>query len=115
MNINKDAELLSVFNAQLIELSEEVDEIDDLLRAPDSNDSAERATENEDDEVLEERGKVAQQEIKQIEAAIARIKAGTYGDCATCGKKVGDARLSAVPYAPQCIDCATEAQTDTDS
>ncbi len=115
MTINKDAELLNLFKAQLIELSEEVDEIDGLLRAPDNNDSADRATENEDDEVLEERGKVAQQEIKQIEAAIARIKAGTYGDCATCGKKVGAARLSAVPYAPQCIDCATEAQTDTDS
>lgn len=43
--------------------------------------------------------------LKEIDAALARIDAGTYGACESCGKKIGKARLRAVPYARLCIDC----------
>ena len=96
-----------VLKARLAELNREISEIDQTLREPDSQDFEERATENEGDEVLEDLGKAAQTEIAQIEAALARIDAGTYGECVTCGVAIPPARLEAVPHAAQCIKCAS--------
>jgi RNA polymerase-binding protein DksA len=44
--------------------------------------------------------------LEQVEAAIERLQAGTYGVCQQCGHKVGMERLQAVPYAAHCIACA---------
>jgi DnaK suppressor protein len=44
-------------------------------------------------------------ELAAIEAALARLTAGTYGECADCGKRIAPARLHASPEAPRCIDC----------
>ena len=43
---------------------------------------------------------------EQVQAAIQRIEAGTYGVCEECGKLIDEARLQAIPYAAHCIDCA---------
>ncbi len=43
--------------------------------------------------------------LKEIEAAIQRIDTGTYGACETCNKKIGKARIQAIPYARLCIEC----------
>lgn len=45
------------------------------------------------------------QMVLQIEAALARMDAGTYGRCANCGNAIAIRRLEAVPYARFCIDC----------
>ena len=39
----------------------------------------------------------------QVDAAIERLKAGTYGICEVCGKPIGTARLGAMPAACLCI------------
>ena len=44
--------------------------------------------------------------LEQVEAAIERLQAGTYGVCLECGGKIGIERLKAIPYAAHCIDCA---------
>lgn len=41
--------------------------------------------------------------LLEIDAALARIEAGTYGVCRICGEKIEDARLHANPAAPTCI------------
>ena len=43
--------------------------------------------------------------LEAVDAALARIDAGTYGRCTTCGNPVGDERLEALPWAALCIDC----------
>ena len=43
--------------------------------------------------------------LAEIDAALARIQAGTYGTCRTCGQPIAEERLEAIPYATQCIDC----------
>lgn len=43
--------------------------------------------------------------LEQTEHALARIAAGTYGVCETCGKAVGKARLQAFPRATLCVEC----------
>jgi DnaK suppressor protein len=50
---------------------------------------------------------VQQQErlLAQIDAAIGRHKAGTYGRCASCGGDIALARLRALPFAHRCAEC----------
>jgi DnaK suppressor protein len=50
------------------------------------------------------------QMVLQIEAALARMEAGTYGRCANCGNAIAIRRLEAVPYARFCIDCQEQAE-----
>ena len=43
--------------------------------------------------------------LEQGERALARIDAGTYGVCESCGQPVGKARLIAFPRATLCVEC----------
>jgi DnaK suppressor protein len=40
-----------------------------------------------------------------IDAALARIDAGTYGICVNCSAQIAPERLEAMPWATLCIDC----------
>jgi DnaK suppressor protein len=51
----------------------------------------------------------ARDRLGQIEDAVARIDAGTYGQCSRCGGPIGGERLAARPAATTCIDCAGRA------
>lgn len=44
-------------------------------------------------------------ELRAVDAALARIKAGTYGICIDCGDNISVERLDATPVAERCIDC----------
>ena len=44
-------------------------------------------------------------ELAAIDAALARIAAGTYGQCVDCGSDIAQARLQAAPEATRCIHC----------
>ena len=46
--------------------------------------------------------------LREISAALARIDAGTFGDCEECGKQITMERLEALPYARHCIACARQ-------
>ena len=45
-------------------------------------------------------------ELRDISRALARLDAGDYGICASCGEPINPARLEALPYAERCISCA---------
>ncbi len=49
----------------------------------------------------------AERRIAEIEAARARVDAGTYGRCEVCGEPIPDQRLEARPVARTCVGCAT--------
>src|SRR5579875_2092630 len=44
--------------------------------------------------------------LAALDAALARLAAGTYGTCARCGGPVGAERLEALPAAELCVRCA---------
>lgn len=46
-------------------------------------------------------------ELRTIDAALARFEEGTYGVCTRCGGDIGKARLRANPAAERCIACQT--------
>ena len=48
----------------------------------------------------------AAQQLGLVEAALARIDAGTFGTCTRCGKPIASERLDALPWAEHCIECA---------
>ena len=52
-------------------------------------------------------------EMVDIEAAIARLDAGTYGSCETCHHPIAAERLEAIPHARYCITCAGSAPLTT--
>jgi DnaK suppressor protein len=43
--------------------------------------------------------------LRDVERALAKLDAGTYGVCERCGRPIGDERLDAIPWAILCIDC----------
>lgn len=44
--------------------------------------------------------------LHKVEHALARIAAGDYGICESCGNDIPVARLDALPYATLCVNCA---------
>lgn len=75
------------------------------LDEPMNKDVEDRATEREGDEVLESMGNVGLDELAAIDAALARIKNGTFGICVACDEPISNARLETVPTATLCRDC----------
>ena len=52
---------------------------------------------------------LSRRQLKQIEhinAALARIEDGTFGECEECGEDISEKRLLAKPEATLCILCA---------
>lgn len=47
----------------------------------------------------------AQAAIEEIDAALSKIDAGTYGICESCGRTIPRARLEALPHARLCVTC----------
>ncbi|MEX1026825.1 MAG: TraR/DksA family transcriptional regulator [Candidatus Paceibacterota bacterium] len=42
---------------------------------------------------------------RQVQDALLRIEAGSYGVCQECGNPIAIPRLDAVPYTAYCINC----------
>lgn len=91
------------------ELSQDIDTTihsmqDEATVFADPND---RATQ-ESDMALELRNRDRERKlIKKIDETIAKIDAGDYGYCESCGVEIGIDRLQARPTATLCIDCKT--------
>lgn len=79
-------------------------------KEPVEKDFAEQATQRENDEVLIALGEETQSTVTLIDAALARIKEGTYGNCIKCHQPIAEQRLMALPYAETCIKCSDEAE-----
>ena len=47
----------------------------------------------------------AQAMLADINTALARLAAGSYGICTNCGREIDPRRLEALPWASLCIDC----------
>jgi DnaK suppressor protein len=43
--------------------------------------------------------------LQDVEQALERMEAGTYGLCERCGQPIGDERLEALPAARLCMTC----------
>ena len=64
-------------------------------------------------QVTAERGEIEaltsslNESLHDLDDALAKLDAGTYGQCERCGAEIGEARLEAMPAARLCIACAS--------
>lgn len=54
-----------------------------------------------------------QDALDQIDEALKRIEDGSFGQCEQCGTKIPNSRLEAIPYAAQCVHCASQQEKTT--
>jgi DnaK suppressor protein len=78
------------------------------------NHPAEDATEIYDRERSLAISAVMQRELEQIDHALERIAAGSYGVCEVCRKPIPEERLDARPFATLCIDHQRERDAQGD-
>lgn len=95
-----------ILNARRKELLASLLSIEDQLDDPMPQDWDDAATERQGDEVLSALGLSDQAELRRIDAALARIEAGEYGDCVKCGNPIPEKRLELLPDTPFCANCA---------
>lgn len=89
------------------------------LSAPDGEEFRRRLTETRDfhlarlaehedpgsDDIAMAMVRRSEASLEAIEAALARLDAGTFGLCVTCGGPISAERLDAVPHADVCRHC----------
>jgi len=71
-------------------------------------DNIDAAVDTANDEISSQLAEIESRELGQIEHALKRIVAGSYGRCEYCQGKIAEARLNALPYTSLCIDCQRE-------
>jgi RNA polymerase-binding transcription factor len=65
-------------------------------------------------QVTAERGEVdalsgsLRETLLEIDAALEKLDAGTYGQCEACGEDIAEDRLEAMPAARLCMSCASK-------
>ncbi len=59
------------------------------------------------DPVAQRRVADLQVTLGEIDAALARIDAGTYGRCTRCGSDIPEERLELRPFASRCVACTS--------
>lgn len=75
-----------------------------------TGDLLDAAAETAQSEVSSQLLEAESRELFQIENALERIRQGNYGSCDTCGKPIPLARLEALPFANECIQCRRSAE-----
>lgn len=93
-------------------ISSKADEKNELVNSGSVSTSpihlAEAGTDNFDQEFTLSLVEIGSGRLKEINAALERIKNGTFGICEECGSRITKKRLEAIPYTDVCIDCANE-------
>ncbi len=59
------------------------------------------------DPVALSRSTILQRTLAEIDAALTRIDAGTYGRCGRCAAAIPEERLELRPFAGECVACAS--------
>jgi DnaK suppressor protein len=109
MNSRQLAHFRKILETLKREMMEDIDRTvhamqDEATVFADPNDRASQ----ESDMALELRNRDRERRlIKKINDTLARIDAGEYGYCDSCGVEIGLKRLEARPTASLCIDCKT--------
>lgn len=54
-----------------------------------------------------------QEELREIDGALARLEEGSYGTCQLCHETIAYQRLSALPFACLCIECKRKEEEES--
>jgi RNA polymerase-binding transcription factor len=70
-----------------------------------AQDIADRAANSYNKEFLFHQSNNERQLLQMVEAALDRMREGTFGECISCGEEINAKRLEAVPWTRHCIGC----------
>lgn len=89
-----------------VELSDRQKRINNDLAKPRDKDWEEQAQERENDDVLNQLAVDVDQELRNINSALERLKNNHYGTCNKCAAEIPLARLEIKPEISLCVNCA---------
>ena len=78
------------------------------LREQSSGDVVDVALDSAQDELNSQLAEVESRELSNVEAALEKMREGSYGRCEGCNENIPLVRLQALPYPTLCIQCQTE-------
>lgn len=98
--------------AQLLEQIRvlEADFADESWAGPRAVDEAEGSSVTVEREQVDSLARNARRMVAEVDRALERMDAGTYGLCLSCGQPIALERLQALPQATQCVDCRRRAE-----
>jgi RNA polymerase-binding protein DksA len=112
LNLRAVQQQLEGERARLLQHSPDLSGRKRFRRNPDRLDLATDFETRERDSVLQA---VESRQLQQIEDALQRLAAGTYGQCESCGRSIAAERLQVLPYAALCVRCQTQREGVTNS
>lgn len=68
-----------------------------------------------DRDISAELESIEQGELTEVDAALARLHAGTYGICEVCAKPIPLQRLEVLPEARLCLPCEEDSEKEEDT
>ncbi|WP_429925731.1 TraR/DksA family transcriptional regulator (plasmid) [Agrobacterium vitis] len=105
---NRNDKYKAILTDRRSELLRRLTAIEHDFEQPRNPDDEDRATERNNDEVLDELGQTGQKELIGIDAALDRLEKGSFGICVKCGAEIGERRLEIVPHTPFCQSCSAQ-------
>jgi DnaK suppressor protein len=93
--VAKQAELL----AELRSRREDIDELREPVPEEDQPAVAQESL------ITERLSVIESSELSRVNAALEKLRTGTYGNCNRCGSSIPEARLKAIPWAEHCRRC----------
>lgn len=103
--INKLKALLEARRAALLQTRQNNVHGENDLLAEKEPDVLDRGAERSAAAVLGRLADAELAEVLRIDAALARMETDRWGICESCGDRIEDARLNAMPEASRCVDC----------
>ncbi|WP_372719147.1 TraR/DksA family transcriptional regulator [Novipirellula sp.] len=95
--VQRRSELLELLDGELSQLHNSDDAV--------AGDLADAAVELDYATVNSTLAEAESEELAAIQAALLRVKEGTYGRCVECSKNIPLDRLRNVPFADKCVPC----------
>ena len=105
--LGERARLVAVVEEHERELEESLQSEDSSERIPDPA-TGEGGTLSFEYEMERQLDAATLSHVQQIDVALGRIDAGTYGDCEDCGTAIPIERLRALPHTTRCVSCASK-------
>ncbi len=94
--VHQRQRMLSVVRSTKAQMAEKTKDLPDV---------SDQASEGYGDELAVGLMAIEAAQLEDIDAAIQRIDAGTYGLCLDCGKPIPRKRLEVLPFACRCLAC----------
>jgi DnaK suppressor protein len=107
-------EELEAERAQLLEQVAELDaeaDVNNWREGGFDDDPADAGSASFERETAQSLSNHARRLLTQIDDALRRMDAGSYGTCESCGEQIEADRLEALPYATLCMTCKRREET----